>query len=95
MVDGGGDPEAGGEHVGPRLLGLLQLPGELLDQFLLAEARRGLAALVVDLLLGVDDTDRHLGPPEVDADGLPRRHDPVRFWDGFGVQEGSDGMRQY
>ena len=30
----------------------------------------GSAALVVDLLIGVDDPDRHLRPPEVDADGL-------------------------
>ena len=38
-----------------------QLPRELLDQLVLAEPDRGLPALVVDVLLGVDDPDGHLG----------------------------------
>ena len=57
----------------------------------IARLQRSLAGSAA--IVGIDYTDRHLGPPEIDANGLPRGHEPVR--NGLAVQEGSDGMRKY
>src|SRR5436190_1248051 len=75
---------------GPSLLRLQQLSCELLHQLVLAEAGRGLTALVLDFLLGVDDSDGHLRSAEIDADGLPHAHPwGSRRWLSGG------GMRKY
>ena len=71
LVDRRRDPEPGGEHVGPRLpwppAAPRRAPRPASSSLSPVEDSR---ALVVDLLLGVDDADGILVPPEVDADRL-------------------------
>ena len=85
-VDRRGDAEPGGAHVGPRRPGLLQLGGEVLDEPVLAQPNRGLRALVVDLLLGIDDPDEHLCAAQVNAD---------RFASAQRREGSGGGMRKY
>ena len=70
MVDRGRNAEAGCDDAGSGLLCLAKLAPEVLDHLVLAEPDRGLAALVMDLLLVVDHADEHLRPAKIDADGL-------------------------
>jgi hypothetical protein len=70
VVDRRRDAEPGRDHVGPGVLGLLELPGEILDDLVFAQSDRWLPALVVDMPIVVHDSDQHLGAAKVDADRL-------------------------
>ena len=70
-VDRRGDPEP--DRLGLRAgrLRLAELRLELVEQLVEVAAVRTLGRLVMDVLLGVDDPDRHLRPAEIRPDRRP------------------------
>ena len=96
VVDGGGMPRPAAQHVrgAPPLPPSAPRSSSSISLSSLSPVE-GSLPWYSDLLIRSRRPRPPSSSPEVDADGLLRRHGPVRILDGSRCQAGSDGMRKY